>query len=74
MKPKKIVGIVLVTAGVLILVYRGFNYTKESHKGSFGPFDFNVKEQEHVAIPTWSGVVAVVAGVALLLFPMKRED
>jgi uncharacterized membrane protein len=74
MKPKKIVGIVLVAVGVLILVYRGFNYTKESHKGSFAGIDFNVKEKEHVEIPTWSGVVAVVVGVALLLLPMKRQD
>ena len=72
MNIKKIVGLVLVAAGVLLLVYRGFNYTKETHKGSLGPIDFTVKEKEHVAVPTWAGVVAVAAGVALLVIPGRR--
>ena len=72
MNAKKILGLVLVAAGVLILVYRGFNYTKESHKASIGPFDFKVKEQEHVEVPTWAGLGAVIAGVALLILPLKR--
>lgn len=73
MNAKKIAGLVLVALGVITLVYRGFNYTKESHKGSLGPFDFKVKQKEHVAIPTWAGVVAVAAGVALLVLPGRRE-
>ena len=73
MNIKKLVGLVLVAAGIILLVYRGFNYTKESHKGSFGPFDFTVKEKEHVTVPTWAGVAAVVAGVALLVLPGSRK-
>ncbi|HEX4823874.1 MAG TPA: hypothetical protein VFV19_06150 [Candidatus Polarisedimenticolaceae bacterium] len=73
MNAKKILGLVLVAAGVVILVYRGFNYTKESHKASIGPFDFKVKEEEHVAIPTWAGIGAVIAGVAMLILPLRRE-
>lgn len=74
MNLKKILGLALVALGVVFLVFRGFNYTKESHKGNVGPFEFNVKEKEHVEVPTWVGVVAVVAGVALLVFPLKGKD
>jgi drug/metabolite transporter (DMT)-like permease len=73
MSVKKILGILLVAVGVVILVYRGFTYTKESHKASIGPFDLKVKEKERVEVPTWVGLGAVVAGVALLVFPLKRE-
>jgi drug/metabolite transporter (DMT)-like permease len=73
MNIKKIAGLVLVAAGVIVLVYRGFTYTKESHKGSLGPFDFSVKEKEHVAVPTWAGVAAVAAGLALLVIPGPRK-
>lgn len=72
MNIKKIVGLVLVVAGVIVLVSRGFDYTKK-HKSSVGPFDFSVKEQKHVAVPTWAGVLAVAAGVALLVLPLKRD-
>jgi uncharacterized membrane protein YdcZ (DUF606 family) len=73
MSIKRIVGVVLVAAGVLVLVSRGFSYTKESHKAEVGPFDFAVKEKKRVEIPAWAGVVAVAAGTVLLLFPAKRD-
>jgi uncharacterized membrane protein YdcZ (DUF606 family) len=73
MNIKKIVGLVLVVAGVIVLVSKGFSYTKESHKGSLGPLEFNVKEKKRVEVPAWAGVVAVAAGVALLVLPLKRE-
>jgi len=73
MNLKRIAGLVLIVVGVVVLVSRGFNYTKQSHKGSLGPFDFNVKERQHVAVPAWVGVVAVAAGVALLLVPRRHD-
>jgi hypothetical protein len=72
MKLAKLLGIALVAAGVLALVYKGFNYTEETHKAKLGPLELAVKEKERVAIPTWAGVVAIAAGAALLLVPGKR--
>jgi drug/metabolite transporter (DMT)-like permease len=69
MNIKKLVGIVLVTLGVIFLVYRGFNYTSDTHKAKFGPLDFTVKEKKHVDVPVWAGVAAVVVGVGLLVLP-----
>lgn len=73
MNLKKLVGIALVALGVVFLVYRGFNYTSETHKANLGPLDFTVKEKKHVDVPVWAGVVAVAAGVALLLFPSRQN-
>ena len=73
MNIKKLIGIVLVALGVLALVYKGFTYTKETHKANVGPFDFAVKEKDRVELPAWAGVAAIAAGVALLVFPLKRE-
>lgn len=72
MKLAKLLGIALVAAGVLALVYKGFSYTEETHKAKLGPLELAVKEKERVAIPTWAGVVAIAAGAALLLVPGKR--
>ena len=68
----KILGVVLILAGTLALVYRGFSYTKETHEAKLGPLELSVKEKETINIPTWAGVGAIVIGGILLLVPGKR--
>jgi hypothetical protein len=69
----KIVGVVLLAAGILALVYRGFSYTKETHEAKLGPLQVELKEKERVDVPTWGGVVLVVAGGALLLVGARKK-
>jgi hypothetical protein len=68
----KIVGVVLIVAGVLGLAYGSFSYTKETHEAKIGPLEFQVKEKETVNVPVWAGVGAIVIGTVLLLVPGKR--
>jgi hypothetical protein len=68
----KLLGIVLIVAGVLGLVYGSFSYTKENHEAKIGPITLSVKEKETVNVPMWAGVAAVAAGVVLLLVGGKR--
>jgi hypothetical protein len=63
---------VLILAGTLALVYRGFSYTKETHEAKLGPLELSLKEKETINIPTWAGVGAIVIGGILLLVPGKR--
>lgn len=72
MKLAKLLGIALVAAGILALVYKGFSYTEETHRAKLGPLELAVKEKERVSIPTWAGIVAIAAGAALLLVPGRR--
>ena len=67
----KLLGIVLLTAGILALVYRGFTYTKETHTGDLGPIKLEFKEKERVQIPIWAGVVMAAGGGALLIMGKK---
>ena len=68
----KIVGVVLIIAGVLALVYGGFSFTKETHQAKLGPLELQVKEKETVNIPVWAGVGAIAIGAVLLLVPLKK--
>jgi len=68
----KIIGMVLILAGILGLVYGGFSFTKETHEAKIGPIELQVKEKERVNIPTWAGAGAIVIGAVLLLIPGKR--
>ena len=66
----KLVGVLLIVAGALALIYGGFSYPK-SHETKVGPVAFDVKTQEHVDVPVWAGGGAVLLGVLLLLVPVK---
>ena len=73
MNAVRIIGIVLIVAGVLGLVYGGFTYTKETHKAKLGPLELTVKDDETVNIPVWAGVGAIVLGGVLLVVGGKKS-
>ena len=72
MNTVKIIGVVLIVAGVLGLAYGSFSFTKETHEAKIGPLELQVKDKETVNIPAWAGVGAVLIGAVLLLVPLKR--
>ena len=71
MNAVKVLGIALLAAGTLALVYGGFTYTKETHETRIGPLELVVKDRARVDIPVWAGVGAIVAGAVLLLLPRR---
>ena len=68
----KIVGTLLIVAGILGLVYGGFSYTKETHEAKIGSLELSMKDKETVTVPVWAGVGAIVVGGVLLLVPIKK--
>lgn len=72
MKVTKIIGVLLVVAGTLGLIYGGFSYTKEKHDVNLGPLKFSMEEKERVNVPVWAGAGAIAVGVILLLVGRKR--
>ncbi|MGH7825699.1 MAG: hypothetical protein ACREQ7_11070 [Candidatus Binatia bacterium] len=72
MNAVKIVGVILIVAGILGLVYGSFSFTKETHEAKIGPLELQVKEKETVNVPVWAGAGAIVIGAVLLLIPRKR--
>jgi len=67
MNPMKIFAFALIVAGALGLAYGGFSYTKDSHDVQLGPVEFSINEKQHVNIPLWAGVGAIVLGGVMLL-------
>ena len=51
METNKLIGIILIVAGCLGLVYGGFTYTKDTSAVKLGPIELQVKEKETVAVP-----------------------
>jgi hypothetical protein len=73
MAPMKILGIALIVAGTLALVYGGFSYTRERHDVKLGPIQFSVKEKETVNVPVWAGAGAIGLGTLLLVVGGRRK-
>ncbi|HKW80822.1 MAG TPA: hypothetical protein VJQ49_07430 [Casimicrobiaceae bacterium] len=63
----KIIGIILIVAGIAGLAYGSFTYTKETHSANVGPITLSVKDKETVNVPLWASVGAIVLGVVVLV-------
>ena len=63
----KVVGILLIVAGVLGVVFSSFSFTKETHEAKLGPIELSVREKQTVNIPVWASVAAIVVGGVLLV-------
>lgn len=72
MNPLRIVGIVLIVAGIAGIGLGGFSFTRETHQAKIGPIELSVKEKESVNIPLWASVAAIVVGGVLLVVGGKR--
>jgi hypothetical protein len=71
MNPTKLIGIILIAAGGLGLVYGGFTYTKETTGLKLGPLELQVKEKETVSVPLLLSAGAIAFGVFLLVVGRK---
>lgn len=71
MNAVKMLGIVLVVAGVLGLAYGGFSYTKNTTAVKLGPIELTVNEKQTINVPLWAGIASIAIGGALLLMGGK---
>ena len=72
MNATRIVGLILIVAGIAALGMGGFSFTKETQKAKIGPIELSVKEKQDVNFPAWAGVAAIVVGGALVLLGGKK--
>ena len=72
MSGRRWLGVLLLFAGVLIVVYGGFSYVEESHDVELGPLELEVQEKERVNLPAWLGAIFAAGGVALLALGARR--
>ena len=69
----KVLGIILVIAGIAMIVIRGFSVQTEKKVVDIGPVEINKKENKWIGWPTYAGGLVAIAGVVLLLGAKKRD-
>ncbi len=65
-------GIILVVLGILALGYSAVAYNKKEAVLRLGSLTVSATEHRSVAVPAIGGLVALVAGGALLIFGRRR--
>jgi dipeptide/tripeptide permease len=66
-KPLGLFGALLVLVGLVALAYQGFTYTQREKVLDIGPIHATADRERTVALPPIVGIVAVVAGLALIV-------
>jgi drug/metabolite transporter (DMT)-like permease len=67
------IGIVLIIAGILMLIFRGFNFTEKKKVVDLGPVEINKNEKHRVGWPIYAGGIAVAAGVIIVLAGNRKK-
>lgn len=68
-----LIGVILIAAGVLGLVYGEFSYTSDTHEADLKIAKIELKEKDKVEVPTWASVVAIAAGAVSLFAGARRK-
>jgi len=61
------VGVLLVILGIAGLVIANVTFTEKKTVANIGPLELRTEEQHRVPIPTIAGIVAVLAGLAMIV-------
>lgn len=69
----KLLGIVLIVAGLFALVYQGITYTRRETVLDIGPIKATADREKTIPLPPIAGVAAVASGIALVVVGSKRR-
>ena len=72
MSAARIVGIVLIVAGLAGFMFGGISWTEKKTIVDIGPIQATAKERKSFPIPAVVSGIAVVAGIVLLVMPPRR--
>jgi hypothetical protein len=73
MRPLAIIGLVLIVLGLAALAYQGVTYTSREKVLDIGPIHATAEREKTVPLPPVLGVVAVAAGVVLVVAGVRKR-
>ncbi len=68
----KNLGIILCAAGLIMLIWTGFSFTRKEKVVDLGPLEINKNKTEHVNWSPYGGGLLLLAGV-VLIFAAKKS-
>lgn len=68
----KTLGIILLVAGIAMLIWTGFTYTKKEKVVDAGPIQISADKEHSVNWPPYAGGILVIGGIVLLVKDKKK--
>ena len=72
MRPKIMIGIILVALGIAAFAYQGITYTTREKVVDIGPIQVTAEKTKTLALPPIVGVIALVGGIVLLVMGSRK--
>ncbi|MBL7717657.1 MAG: hypothetical protein JNL72_02375 [Flavipsychrobacter sp.] len=69
----RILGIVLIVAGVLLFLFNSVSFTQKKEVAEIGPLEINKTETRKIGWPVYTGGIVIGAGVVLLIAASKKK-
>ncbi|HLJ19243.1 MAG TPA: hypothetical protein VKU84_03550 [Stellaceae bacterium] len=73
MRPLAILGVVLILLGIAGLVFQEIPIRHTEEVAKIGPVTATQTTEKNYPIPTYAGIVAVLAGAALIFMDRRRS-
>lgn len=68
----KTLGLVLIIAGIVMILIRGFNVPVKKNVIEVGPLEVSKMENKWIGWPTYAGGLLAVIGIVLVVTDRKR--
>ena len=72
MAPRRVVGLILVIAGMVVLAFGGVFWTDRDTVADFGGVQITTEEREGLRLPPVIGALSIIGGLVLLVVPSRR--
>ncbi|AYL96371.1 hypothetical protein [Mucilaginibacter celer] len=67
----KLIGVILIIAGVAMLIWTGFTYTKKEKIIDAGPIQVSADKEKSVNWPPYLGGILVIGGIVIVVTSKK---
>ena len=67
----KTIGIIMITLGIIMLIWTGFTYTKKEKIIDAGPIQVSADRQKSVNWPPYAGGILIIGGIVVLITAKK---
>jgi uncharacterized membrane protein len=66
-------GIILIIAGAVMLIWTGFSYTKKEKVVDLGPLQVSVDKKETIGWPPYLGTILLIGGIVIVVTGKKSR-